>query len=346
MKVYIIDDNLILSGANLSEEYFVDRVDRYLWIQQGGNGLVDFYANVFSVLCEHASMYSPVVESRSYRTSERRRMMKTLSDLFTTASSGSETDHANDDDEDIVAYAVPTLQAPSHFLRGIPIDQRMPLDVPVLERLLKGSLIPYRQVDGAVASGKGKLEIRLASAYLNLTTRMQQCLAMAGKTHMLTAGRISHGFLPKPNKTGNKGRDWIPTAFDFMARASTRSRQMFLWFYQRPGWTFHSKGLWMTWDETLDEKENQQEQLRIKDASSLLLITHGSSNYGQRSTHRDMESNLFLVFPDSVQSLAIKKTFTEEWNQYADYAQPSDQEEQRTLPWRIRMALPFFRSFF
>ena len=30
MKAYIIDDEMILTGANLSEEYFSDRLDRYL----------------------------------------------------------------------------------------------------------------------------------------------------------------------------------------------------------------------------------------------------------------------------------------------------------------------------
>lgn len=32
IKCYIFDNDIILSGANLSEEYFTDRTDRYLWI--------------------------------------------------------------------------------------------------------------------------------------------------------------------------------------------------------------------------------------------------------------------------------------------------------------------------
>jgi CDP-diacylglycerol--glycerol-3-phosphate 3-phosphatidyltransferase len=35
LKVYIIDDELILSGANLSEEYFTDRLDRYISFVKG-----------------------------------------------------------------------------------------------------------------------------------------------------------------------------------------------------------------------------------------------------------------------------------------------------------------------
>ena len=58
MKVYLIDDALILSGANLSQEYFTNRTDRYLHIVQGGNGLVDFYAQLVDILCSHAHVYT------------------------------------------------------------------------------------------------------------------------------------------------------------------------------------------------------------------------------------------------------------------------------------------------
>jgi CDP-diacylglycerol--glycerol-3-phosphate 3-phosphatidyltransferase len=35
IKAYIIDDQLILTGANLSQEYFTDRQDRYIVFDQG-----------------------------------------------------------------------------------------------------------------------------------------------------------------------------------------------------------------------------------------------------------------------------------------------------------------------
>jgi CDP-diacylglycerol--glycerol-3-phosphate 3-phosphatidyltransferase len=41
IKAYIIDDQLVLSGANLSEEYFQDRQDRYLLFDQGKRMLIE-----------------------------------------------------------------------------------------------------------------------------------------------------------------------------------------------------------------------------------------------------------------------------------------------------------------
>lgn len=56
-KVYIVDDELILSGANLSQEYFTDRQDRYISFTNGGGGLIDFYVNLMDVLCEYGDLY-------------------------------------------------------------------------------------------------------------------------------------------------------------------------------------------------------------------------------------------------------------------------------------------------
>ena len=42
MKAYIVDDEMVLSGTNLSEEYFDDRLDRYMLCANGGGGVVDF----------------------------------------------------------------------------------------------------------------------------------------------------------------------------------------------------------------------------------------------------------------------------------------------------------------
>ena len=76
LKCYIVDDDIILTGANLSEEYFCDRTDRYLWITSDGDGrrhepededsvasdhtnsLVECYAALVEVLCRHAEPYT------------------------------------------------------------------------------------------------------------------------------------------------------------------------------------------------------------------------------------------------------------------------------------------------
>lgn len=36
-KVFVMDDEIIISGGNLSTEYFVDRQDRYIHFGDAGN---------------------------------------------------------------------------------------------------------------------------------------------------------------------------------------------------------------------------------------------------------------------------------------------------------------------
>lgn len=48
MKVYLADDTIIFSGANLSNDYFTNRQDRYIMIED--KKLADFYDNLISVV--------------------------------------------------------------------------------------------------------------------------------------------------------------------------------------------------------------------------------------------------------------------------------------------------------
>ncbi|CAJ0570714.1 unnamed protein product, partial [Mesorhabditis spiculigera] len=72
-------------------------------------------------------------------------------------------------------------------------------------------------------------------------------------------------------------------------------RQIDLREYKRPGWTFHAKGLWM----------------RDEGVAATLI---GSSNYGYRSVHRDLEAQVLLVTKNeklkssrSVSSISLTK---------------------------------------
>lgn len=48
MKVYLIDNTVILSGANLSNDYFTNRQDRYIMIED--KDLANFYANLVTTV--------------------------------------------------------------------------------------------------------------------------------------------------------------------------------------------------------------------------------------------------------------------------------------------------------
>jgi len=296
IKLYIIDDNLIISGANLSEEYFSDRIDRYLWIKAGGNGLVECFASVFDVLCKHGH---PHAEGDTHsRPLDCAQLVKDLEDVMTSDSSV-----PGCDDENVVAFAIPTLQLPPHVTKSCK-DVQIPQDSAVLDSLLRELLHLQHE-------STKRFRVRLSSAYLNLVESFR-ILIDELDSDLLTAGSLSHGFKAK-KKEGNKGKPWIPTVFrEISLDLSRKSR---VWLYMREGWTFHAKGLWISVDE--DGQDST-----IEDEGSLCALVHGSSNFGARSTYRDMESNLILLIPpkETPDRDAVKQAFATEWNELLSYA--------------------------
>jgi CDP-diacylglycerol--glycerol-3-phosphate 3-phosphatidyltransferase len=328
IKLYIVDDSLILSGANLSEEYFVDRHDRYLWICQGGNGLVDFYAQVLQVLCRHSKAYNnddggAAKTSTDFTTpTSREEFLQQITKLFQDLEPESAKDLLSD--PDTVAVCVPTFHAPQGFWPQPPTPNFVS-DVEATQALLEEG----QKYDD---DGDDDTSVQLSSAYLNPTSDLIKALALYPP---LTAGRLSHGFRPKKNKAGNKGKDWIPTVFDHLQRDTCLKlphAQIHHW--QREDWTFHAKGLWI-----------QQQQ-------NLLAAIVGSSNFGGRSFVRDMESNLVLVFPpsNSGNNVVMAESLQDEWKQLLASSKPVDTkglvESAPPLPIHIRSLYPYIKSFF
>lgn len=57
MKVYLFDDAVIISGANLSNDYFTNRQDRYILIED--KPLADFYAQFIERVQEFSLAVAP-----------------------------------------------------------------------------------------------------------------------------------------------------------------------------------------------------------------------------------------------------------------------------------------------
>ncbi|KAL3905372.1 MAG: hypothetical protein SGILL_009704 [Bacillariaceae sp.] len=324
IKAYIVDDNLILSGANLSQEYFHDRQDRYLWIQNGGNGLVDFYADLVELLCKHSYTYGfdarNEEETLKSPSMARHEFVEEVSLHFQDAAPVPARDLLSMND--VVAFGIPTFFAPESFLRGS--DPKFVSDTEATLSLLK-------------AGADHHDTLQLSSAYLNPSATMVSMLKQFDSLQLLTAGRLSHGFKPK-DKAGNKGKDWIPTVFDHLAEDTLDAMPAAsLYHWERDGWTFHAKGIW------LREGKNSDNQV----AAAIV----GSSNFGERSFVRDMESNLILVFPPEGEvgkDDTVARSFGKDWDDLVAYSKEvqDPKADSAPLPWYIGLSFPFIKSFF
>jgi len=346
MKVYIIDDCLILSGANLSEEYFTNRHDRYLMIVNGGNGLVDCYADIVRTFCHASTKFeeqaSKLERIFSYEGLAKRSqfLIKNLTQIMCS------TDNQQSNvATQVVAYAVPTIQIPdlNHILP-------FPTDSQTLHRLL---------AEFASISHNHNLRpsIRLSSAYLNPTQQLIEVLETYNRmsdvpsVYLISAGTKSHGFAPR--KGGGTGRDWIPFAFQEIAYLLEKSFPGGVHLFDRDNWTFHAKGLWFSTDDLA--ASHQMNSLALTSPSTLHISVHGSGNYGCRSHKLDVESNCVLILPSACEksdATWLQRAFADEWNKKAHFSHPittelASTEKLFTLGTRLRvkMCLPLLKPF-
>ena len=346
IKAYIVDDELILSGANLSEEYFSNRLDRYMLFTNGGAGLVDFYANLCDILCDYATRYNghgenrangvPTLTSRHDDKARKRKLELALMNLFHNAKNQQVQQHHDPEEEndEVVAWAIPTIQIPTKLLGSMNI----PSDTMVTRSMLSLAL----GNDLSLAS------VRLCSAYLNVTDNLMSVLTNnhgmtnvnnARASYILTAGEVSHGFSPKRGggtKNDKKSgiveyiKAAIPTAFLALAKKTAQSivasgGKIFL--YERPGWIFHAKGIWITINDNdhnaTTHSPNSNNPEIIDDPSCLVATIIGSSNFGSRSENLDLESNCILIFNDTMKHNnddKVKKSVSAEWNQLCEHS--------------------------
>jgi CDP-diacylglycerol--glycerol-3-phosphate 3-phosphatidyltransferase len=323
IKAYIVDDELILSGANLSEEYFVDRQDRYVRFCLGGGGLVDLYVDLVNALCHYGEQYrgsSSAIPRNT--TSAKIKLRDSLVRIMDGTNNDTTVRNENEslpDDPEIVAYAVPTFQAPEGFFS---LSQQLPfLSDAELTRTL---LLAAHEVENT------KTSVQLSSAYLNPTEATMKLLSKLKHVTLLTAGPKSHGFAPKPGRP--RRGDFVPEIFSALySDIAERLDHADLLFYERPGWTFHAKGLLV-----------HCQQQNGDSSAYLAAAMVGSGNFGARSEVMDVESNCILVFPQTHSE--VQTMLEDEWESMCQHA--TREVETGELSWKVRAALPFIRDLF
>ena len=210
LKVCVFDDDILVTGANLSEEYFWFRQDRSVCVSSAPR-----LANEVTRLLE-------AVTARAYQLAPSLSLVPPATSLPL----GDDVDaHARDDltcdvdvdvDDDDV-FIAPTLQLGSDGLRQD-------------ERTLS-----------AVLDAAAPLDVTIASAYLNLAPPYARMLSeCARELDVITAHPSCSGF----RDARGFASSYIPEAYDVLGRESVASLDARLLHYNRPGWIFHGKGMW------------------------------------------------------------------------------------------------------
>ncbi|XP_061913164.1 CDP-diacylglycerol--glycerol-3-phosphate 3-phosphatidyltransferase, mitochondrial [Entelurus aequoreus] len=325
IKVYLFDDSLVISGANLSDSYFTNRQDRYVLLENCPE-LADFFSELVdavgdaslqlqpddSVTVQEDMVHPYKGDRRDFSAVASRRIMEVVDAAHArqrlVGQLSEEEEGEEEEEED--TWVFPLVQMKP---LGIQVDER------VTQRLLS---------DAAPDSS-----VFLTSGYFNLTRAyMRLVLGGGARYRILTASPEVNGFFGAKGVAGA-----IPDAYTHIAaqfyervcRLGQRDR-VHLHEYHRPKWTFHAKGLWY--------------YLQGQDQPCLTLI--GSPNFGYRSVHRDLEAQVAIV----TENEELKRQLQEEqemlYQRSSEVSRSTFLQSDRHVKLWVRLITPLIKNFF
>ncbi|EFX04549.1 cdp-diacylglycerol-glycerol-3-phosphate 3-phosphatidyltransferase [Grosmannia clavigera kw1407] len=325
MKLYGVDDEIVLTGANLSMDYFTNRQDRYHVFSS--RDVTDFYWQLHSAVSSLSFQVRPsptAVDSFEMVWPDDNRAPSPLEQpgAFVTAATG--VLHGLVAPQKAAAAASPGADTSVYVLAQM--TQLLRPDSSTERPALTHVLQTLSRPDYAGSSWT------FTAGYFNPAPSLTKLLlsTAAATGTVITASPYANGFYRSPGVSG-----MLPDAYTFLAhrflkaadRTATSAITLKEWrrgtVGQLGGWTYHAKGLWIT----------------LPGEMSPAMTLVGSSNYTKRSYTLDLEANALVVTRNA--ALQARLGAEESWLQ--TYAQPVSRDDfaqpERRVRAHVRLAM-------
>ncbi|KAF3935542.1 hypothetical protein ABW19_dt0202025 [Dactylella cylindrospora] len=325
MKLYGFDDEVILSGANLSQDYFTNRQDRYHLFSS--KAITDYYASVHNAIC-----------SLSFKVQPNSKLDARFELIWPSSNPApSPLDDAKGyksiASKIISPLLRPTSTPPQRKSKTLvyPIGQFTPLmDSENTSTEVPGVLSVLRTLSRQDFQNS---QWTFTAGYFNMHNDLKDLL-LASKSKLgtvITAAPEANGFY------GSAGiSKYLPPGYLILARRfleevvtvrNGEGVELLEWrkgvVGQPGGWTYHAKGIWIT----------------LPDHTSPSLTVVGSSNYTRRSFKLDLEMNAVVITDDK----ELQEELKGEIGHLSSYAKPLKLEdfekEERKVPWETKVLL-------
>ncbi|XP_067403274.1 LOW QUALITY PROTEIN: CDP-diacylglycerol--glycerol-3-phosphate 3-phosphatidyltransferase, mitochondrial [Emydura macquarii macquarii] len=341
IKVYLFDDNLILSGANLSDSYFTNRQDRYVFLQDSPE-IADFFTELVDAIGDVSlqlqqddtvqvmeGMVHPYQGDKlAYCEAANRRVMEVISSARTRQELlHMQTFHRRSSAGDrLLPQQDPNAVG----------DQKQEPDTwiyPLIQMKPFGIQIDEIVTETLLTEAERGSRIYLSTGYFNLTQAyMDLILGTRAEYEILLASPEVNGFFGAKGMAGAIPAAYVYIAHQFYNKVCCRGQhnRVQLQEYARNGWTFHAKGLW----------------LYLAGSSLPCLTLIGSPNFGYRSVHRDLEAQVAIV----TENRDLQQQLHEEQEQLylrsgvvssSTFEQPS-----RYVKLWVKLVTPLIKNFF
>lgn len=314
MKLYGVDDEIIMSGANLSTDYFTNRQDRYHLFKDPR--LAEYFSKVHAGVCDLSFDIQPSESEAGYTMSWPSSNPAPSPLTSPSAFKSSASKH--------LSHLLTPSNSPPAIQGGTkttvyPVLSLVPLlntstELPALTTILTSlSKPPFRPSTWTFTAG-----------YFNMTPAFRRMLLATRPASgtVLTAHPFANGFF------GSKGvSGMLPDAYTHLSKMFLRkvkyeglsdSIQLKEWqrgkVNEKGGWTYHAKGLWVTFPSSSSGE-------KVDEDPSLTVV--GSSNYTKRSYELDLEANVVIATSDP----GLRRRLGEEVKWLGEYANKVDESE-------------------
>ena len=342
IKLYGIDDDLILSGANLSNDYFSNRQDRYHVFRS--KGVADYFHRIHSAVCS-ISFLLQLGDSPSGFTLDWPKSNPVPNPLEAPKR------HV----EAATSLLLPSMKSaspqspPTTSTCVYPVLCHPPTintELPAFTALLARRIRSY-----TFTAGYFNPHPMITSSLLAASS-----LPTSASGSILTASPYANGFFGSKGISGLLPAAYTHLSLRFLQAARGKNLQLREWqrgfVGQQDGWTYHAKGLWVTLppDLQLTTSSNTSNKTSSdlkncfegKDSSgppgpSVTLI--GSSNYTTRSYGLDLEVGAIVVTKDE----GLMRRLKREEELLTNHTNPVHEEDletkERKAGWKVRVAM-------
>ncbi|KAL9000020.1 MAG: hypothetical protein Q9169_001265 [Polycauliona sp. 2 TL-2023] len=344
IKLYGIDDEVILSGANLSSDYFTNRQDRYHVFSS--KMISDYFASIHHAVCSisfllqagdsstlasHTLIWpssnpapSPLSSPKHYISAAT----SLLRPLFSPSASTSPASSPTGSTKTTTLY--PLLSHPP----------TLNTELPALTTLLSHpSLHSYTFTAGYFNPHPLITSSLLTASSTPVSTSTIHNKRAAAHGTILTASPPANGFFNSPGISGLLPPAYSHLALRFLQRVRHAGADVKLREWQRGvvgekgGWSYHAKGIWAYFSSKPPPEKGEGEVV----GPSVTVI--GSSNYTSRSYGLDLEVGALVVTDDEglMRKWRREEEGLREWTRKV--GERELEGEGRRAGWRVRVAM-------
>uniref|UniRef100_A0A913HCJ9 CDP-diacylglycerol--glycerol-3-phosphate 3-phosphatidyltransferase n=1 Tax=Strongyloides stercoralis TaxID=6248 RepID=A0A913HCJ9_STRER len=258
MKLYIFDNDIIISGANLSHDYFTNRQDRYILIKNCPQ-----LAEYFDDLVEAVGTCSFKVQTDG--------KLKLDENCLVHPFDGNAKEF-----KAMFKSRIESLQNKLEVLGELSSNSEVTSVYPLLNMGNYEINNESKFLVNLFSQDNLNSQLTIASGYFNLTEQYINLLTKNKNRliDIITASPRANGFFTARGLSSNVPSLYVYLCKEFFDKVNDNVK---IYEYFKKDWTFHGKGIWYS------------------DKSDQMMTIVGSSNFGERSCRRDLEAQLLLV---------------------------------------------------